>query len=120
VVQAVVQVPQWAGSLRRSTQTPPHSRLPAGHWHLPVAQNEPPVHLIPQPPQLRSSEAVLVQEPLHEVRPVEHMAWQVPIWQVWAAAQACPQLPQWAALVATSTQVPPQSVVPVGQPQVPI
>jgi hypothetical protein len=35
------------------------------------------------------------------------------------AAQAFPQVPQWAGLLAVSTQVPPQSVWPVGQPQAP-
>ena len=83
-----MQAPQWAGSLRRSTQTPLQSRLPDGHWHLPLAQNEPPVQRRPQPPQLASSEAVLVHEPLHEVSPAAHIAWHMPVVQVWAVAQA--------------------------------
>jgi hypothetical protein len=47
------------------------------------------------------------------------MAWQVLLEQAWPVAQAFPQAPQFAGLVAVSTQVPPQSVVPVGQPQAP-
>jgi hypothetical protein len=74
---------------------------------------------MPQPPQLPSSEAVLVQEPLHEVRPAVHMAWQAPVRHAWPAGQARPHIPQLAALLEVSTQVPPQSLVPVGHPQAP-
>ena len=40
---------------------------------------------------------------------------QVPPVQVWPAAQALPQAPQFMALVSTSMQVPAQRAWPVGQ-----
>jgi hypothetical protein len=120
LVQVVPQAPQLVGSRRRSTQTPLHRSWPAGHWHLPEPQNEPPVHRTPHPPQLSLLDWTSTQAPPQAVRPAEHAARHLPDTHAGVpAAQAALQAPQWPGLFEVSTQVPPQSVVPVGHPQAP-
>jgi hypothetical protein len=63
--QAVAQLPQCAGSVRVSTQTPPQTTCPVGQAQTPAEQLWPPVHTFPQAPQLFGSLARFTQEPPH-------------------------------------------------------
>jgi hypothetical protein len=75
---------------------------------------------MPQPPQWRLSEVVSTQAPPQEERPAGQVAWQTPLAQVGdPAGQASAQLPQFCGSVMVFTHWPAQSVLPVGQPQVP-
>ena len=56
---------------------------------------------LPQAPQLFASVERSTHEPPHDV-PEMHV--QTPFVQVWFAAQACPQLPQFAAVVMSVSQ----------------
>jgi hypothetical protein len=64
--QAIGQVPQWAGSEFVSTQVPPQSVSPCGHWHVP-AHTIPPVHVLPQTPQFDESFEVFTHVPPQSV-----------------------------------------------------
>jgi hypothetical protein len=48
---ALVQLPQWFGSLCVATQTPPHSVCKAGHWQVPPTQACPDAQVFVQLPQ---------------------------------------------------------------------
>jgi hypothetical protein len=55
----------------------------------------------------------------HKVVPAEHPVAQLPCAHTLPVAQAWSQVPQFEALVRTSTHVPPQSTMPIGQVQDP-
>jgi hypothetical protein len=58
-----------------STQAPPQFVLPAGQVQLPPTHVAPPMHVVPQAPQLVELVFVLTHEPLHGVVPAAHIAW---------------------------------------------
>lgn len=69
-------MPQWAGSLRVSTQLPAHAVKPAGHAHALAMHDAPSAHAFPHVPQCRASVAVFAHVPAqftaggaHEVQP---------------------------------------------------
>jgi len=109
---ACEQVPQLLGLEAVSMQMPLlQSVLPAGHWQVPL-QTLPPVHVVPQPPQLEESVVVSVQLPPQSVWPPGQV--QVPV-QPLPPEHAIPHAPQLSGLVAVSTHTPlPQSVWPKG------
>jgi hypothetical protein len=74
----LLQVPQLRGSLAGSTQTPPHTDCPLGHWHDPATHERPPVQAMPQPPQLASSFEVFTQRCPHSVVPGRHCVAHAP------------------------------------------
>jgi hypothetical protein len=76
---------------------------PALTLQVPPQQVLPDVQVVPHAPQLSVSVWVLVQVPLHSVRP-EGQA-QVPLWQVSPPVQTFPQPPQFVVVVR-SVQVP--------------
>jgi hypothetical protein len=81
---------------------------------LPLSHVAPPVHRVPQAPQLASS----VIGSLHEPPQLFSVAWQqTPLWQVVSGGvlHVVAQLPQCASSLLRSTQVLPQRVVPAGQ-----
>ncbi len=86
---------------------------------MPALQDLPPLHDVPQAPQLVESVSRSAQTPLHRSSPTMHEPWHLPLLHSSLLAQAVPQLPQSAVLVARLTQVPEQLVVPTGQPQAP-
>ena len=47
-----------------ATHDPPHDSVPVGHWHMLVTHCLPPVHDVPQPPQLLLSLVSSTQAPL--------------------------------------------------------
>jgi hypothetical protein len=65
-------------------------------------------------PQLAMSLPRSTQAVPQAVRPMEHVVRQRPEEQTWPAVQATLQAPQWAALVAVSTQAAPQRAVSRG------
>lgn len=108
--QAVAHVPQWAGLVARSTQTPLHSVNPAAQdcWQVPDAQVWPAAQAVPQVPQFLGSLDVSVQiaavpapqicfGKLHTHAEAAHTS---------PAMQTFWQAPQFEALLAVSTQVP--------------
>ena len=68
---------------------------------------------LPQAPQLRRSDAVLMQRPPQRTSPIAH--WQVPATQLWPAVQLRPQLPQLVLSMRVSTQELPHTVRPAAQ-----
>lgn len=108
--QVVAHVPQWAGLVARSTQTPLHSVSPAAQdcWQVPDAQVWPAAQAVPQVPQFLGSVEVFVQT---EAVPVPQTCFgelhtQVDAVHTSPAMQTFPHAPQLDALVAVSTQVP--------------
>jgi hypothetical protein len=77
-----------------------------GNWHTPPEHVSPPAQMMPQPPQFAVSKAVLVQIPLHRVRPAGHSpsAWHTPLTQLLPSPQKRPQLPQLLLSDERSTQ----------------
>lgn len=73
----------------------------------------------PQLPQLFTSLWRLWHAPPHDVSPVEHIITHWPLSQTWPAPHVRPQAPQFAGLVCNETQRLLQSVLPIGQRQVP-
>jgi hypothetical protein len=119
--QVVVQLPQAVGSFVVFLQVPLQSDCPDGQVQLPPTQVLPPVHLIPQSPQLSLSEPTLMQEPLQILFGAVQVVpgTQAPPWQVSVAAQALPQVPQLLPSVAVLTHLPEQSVRPPTQEHLP-
>jgi hypothetical protein len=69
--------------------------MPSPHWHVPPLQKEPPVHLLPHPPQLLTSVCKNTQAPLQLTLPASpQLAVHTPVRHESAAVQALPQLPQ--------------------------
>jgi hypothetical protein len=100
------------------THAPPHS-VPLVHAQMPPLQACPDGQACPHAPQLALLRARSKHAPEQKVSPGTHRdSTQAPATQSWSAVHARPQPPQWAVLVAVSTQAPPHSV-PVAQPQVP-
>ncbi len=50
-MHALPHAPQLRVSVPRLVQTPLHRDCPAGHWHVPLTHDCPPVHALPQRPQ---------------------------------------------------------------------
>jgi hypothetical protein len=105
------------------SHTPPHRVVPVGQAQVPLWQVLPPVHTVPQVPQLVLLAARSTHTPPQQagVVPAVQAVPQVPqlvalVWRLvhtppqhdCPAGQACPQLPQFPGLVWTFTQLPPQ------------
>jgi hypothetical protein len=108
--QEVVQAPQWAGSVLRSTQAPLHSVSPAAQvcWQVPPLQVWPAAQAVPHVPQFLGSVEVLVQTaavPEPQICFGETHT-QAEAAQTSPAMQTFPHAPQLEALVDVSTQVP--------------
>jgi hypothetical protein len=82
---AVVQSPQWAGSVITSTQAPPHASWPPGQAQVPFSQVVPAGQALPHVPQLVASDANVMQvDPPHcsqpdgaklRIQPAMHSTW---------------------------------------------
>jgi hypothetical protein len=77
----VPHAPQFAGSLRVSTQAPEQVLRPPVHAHWPATQRLAPVQAVPQAPQFARSLRVSTQAPPQLVRPVAHVVVQMPALQ---------------------------------------
>ena len=77
-VQVVVHPPQWAGSMRVSTQTPLQSMRPDGQAHEPAWQVWSARQSFPHSPQCSGSVASVTHEPKQSV---------------WPAGQSTPHVP---------------------------
>src|SRR5207245_1397048 len=77
--QADLHFPQWSALDCKSTHEPEQATVPPGHTHAPAAQNEPPVHCTPQPPQSLVLELVSTQLPPHWVWPGAQLDWHLPL-----------------------------------------
>ena len=108
--QVVAHVPQWAGLVARSTQTPLHSVNPAAQdcWQVPDAQVWPAAQGVPQLPQFLGSVEVLVQTAAVPVPQIcfGELHTQADAVHTSPAMQTNPHAPQFEALVPVSTQVP--------------
>lgn len=93
-VHFVLHAPQFSGSLLLSTQTPPQTICPLGHWQIPETHERPPVQTVPHVPQFASSVAVLTQSNPHAVVPGRHCVAQAPARHSWPAAQTFAHVPQ--------------------------
>ena len=103
-------MPQWAGLVARSTQTPLHSVNPAAQdcWQVPDAQICPAAQAVPQLPQFLGSVEMLVQTAAVPVPQIcfGELHTQADAVHTSPAMQTFPHAPQLDALVAVSTQVP--------------
>ncbi len=102
--QALLQLPQWAGSLAGLEHCAPHCTSPTGQTHWPETHESPVGQALPQAPQWAGSLARLAQ-PINRPQstsPVGH--WQLPPVQVAPDGQAVPQPPQCAGSVSSLTQ----------------
>jgi hypothetical protein len=110
--------------VRRSTHVPEQLVWPLGHAHAPPKHCVPPVHLVPQVPQLAGSDLVSVQPMLHEVRPVVHAAVHVLAEQSGVVPlHLVPHAPQLSGSLVVSTQEPEHATVGLlheGLPPVPV
>ena len=111
-VQRAPHAPQWLGSDRVSTHTPPHRVSPLGHRQTPAWHVWPPVQAAPQAPQFAASVRGLTQRSSagQYVCPATGHT-QRPLWQTCEAGQRTPQPPQWFASV-TVERSQPLSVLP--------
>src|SRR5438874_1177377 len=89
--------PQLFGSTPITTQAPLHSCSPTGHPHVPLPHVAPPVHLMPQPPQLLLSLSSSTHVPPQLFWPP---AQHVPSWQLSPTGHELPQVPQLLGSVA--------------------
>ena len=94
-------------------QPPLHGTWPLGQVQTPPAQIWPPVHRVPQAPQLLASVARLAQAPPQTTWPVGQ--WHFPLSQVAPAGQTLAHLPQLLGSVWMLTQLPLQFVEPLLQ-----
>jgi hypothetical protein len=108
--QVVVQNPQCAGSVFRSTQLVPQRLNPAAHvgWQVPVAQVWPAAQALPQEPQFLGSLERSVQTAAAPVPQTCLGATHVQVDEEHTSPtmQTAPQSPQLDPLEALSTQVP--------------
>ncbi len=65
----VVQLPQWAWLVMRSTHDPLHIVRPDAHMHAPVVQTPPSPQLVAHAPQFVTSRIVSTQTRLQSVSP---------------------------------------------------
>jgi hypothetical protein len=103
---------QFVGLVRVLTQTPWQSISPAGQPHTPPRQVLPPVHALPQAPQLNGLDVRSTHEAPQAVRRVPHEATHRPTLHTCPEAQLAPQAPQLRLSLTRSTQLPPQETSP--------
>src|SRR6266850_6244653 len=113
-MQVVPQLPQFARSFSRSTQTPPHGNWFRGHWHLPATQAVPPVQAMPHAPQFLGSTRVSTQELPHAFAVAAHDCAQTPAAQTSPILQLVPHAPQLRGSLVVLTHWPPHAVWPEG------
>lgn len=110
--------------MRRLTHVPEQLVSPLGQAQAPLKHCVPPVHAVPQVPQLAASDLVSVQPMLHAVSPVVQAAVHTLAEQSGVAPlHAVPQAPQLAGSLVVSTQAPEQAtvgLVQVALPPVPV
>jgi hypothetical protein len=93
------------------------AKLTSGPHVTQLPELHPPLHALPQPPQLAGSLEVSTQLAPHIVSPEEHAhapATHVPL------PQEVPQVPQFEASALVSTHRPPQFVSPDAQAHDPL
>jgi hypothetical protein len=100
------------------THRPLHTVKPPGQLHWALVQRWPPVHRMPQPPQLFSSELKLVHWPPQEVKAVQFWR-QLPPMHDCPAGQAVPQVPQFCGSVVVLVQTPVQLLSGAGHEHCP-
>ena len=104
------QPPQFAASLRTSTQAPVHAVSPGAQaaTHSPDEQSGGSVQAVSQVPQWLGSEAVCVHTPPHSVPPNGQAQAAFP--HVWPPVHTTPQPPQFASSPFGLTHAPPQAI----------
>jgi hypothetical protein len=106
----VVQLPQWSGSVWRSTHAAPQrvgaATVQVAGPQTPEKQASPAAQALPHPPQLAASLLVETQAPPQTSFGAGQV--QAPPPQTPGAAQGIPQPPQFTGSVAVETQAPPQ------------
>jgi hypothetical protein len=113
VVQAFAHPPQFRALVCVSTQTPSQSEPPSPHevpQAVPSQVADPPLgagHGVHEEPHV-ATDVFETQAPLHSWVPEGHA--HLLAEHVFPPVHAPVQLPQWAASLVVSTQVPPQSV----------
>src|SRR5262245_33116363 len=70
--QAFAHAPQFMGSSVTVTHRPPQGSVPSPQTHSPASQLLPPMHCVPQEPQLSSSVFRSAQRELHTSQPSGH------------------------------------------------
>jgi hypothetical protein len=93
--QRLLQKPQFVGSIAKIAQLLPQAISPAAQVaeHMVCEQSRPPVHALPQVPQLAPSELRFVQPVVHDESPPAH--WHLPAEHDWPSAHFTPHAPQF-------------------------
>jgi len=103
-------MPQFETLVAVSTQRPLHVAWPDGQPHAPMLHACPPVHALPQKPQLSGSLVVFVQLVPHAIKPALHDAEHVPAEQYGLSApQTVPHAPQFMASDIVFTHAEPHA-----------
>ena len=123
--QRLPHAPQLALSASVFVQLAPHCVSPAPHPHVPLTQEPPTGHSLPQAPQLSESLVVSTHALLQLVRVtpasvVEQSVVQTPALQTCPVAQALPHAPQLFGSLETGTQAPVHSIDPEAHAHVPL
>jgi hypothetical protein len=88
------------------------AQLPA--WHV-----VPPLHTVPQTPQLALSVCRSTQDTPHAASPAPHVSWHMPATHCWLPAHCTPQPPQLFGSVCVFAHPAPHADSPAGQLQAP-
>jgi transcriptional regulator with XRE-family HTH domain len=110
--QAPPQRPQFAVSVRVSTQPLSQTVWPDGQTHAPAAQLCPVGQRVPHSPQWFASLCGSTHIPAHTLRGALHPDVQTPSTHPLPAPQALPQAPQFSPSAMMFTQLPPQDARP--------
>jgi hypothetical protein len=112
---ALVQDPQFAGSVARSTQAVPHLVRPLPHTHCAMLQIWSAAQAVLQLPQWLESLFGSTQLLPHRTSGLVQLVTHCPSWHACMLGHAVPQLPQFAGSVSALTHMPLQTVVVPGQ-----
>lgn len=102
--------PQFIASALVSVQVPLQFASGTLQLQLPVTHSSSASHWLPHWPQLRRSDVMSMQRPLHDAWPLGHEAVHMPFWQMAPAAQVRPHEPQFASSLERSEHRPPHVV----------
>jgi hypothetical protein len=114
VGHVLAQAPQLLGSEVVLMHDEPHAEVPVGQTHAPPTHDAPEGHTRPQAPQFEALVMVFTHDEPHCVSAPQPVA-QIPFEQTCPDAHALPHNPQFAGSASLSTQLVPQTDVPLGQ-----
>ncbi len=110
---AVPQLPQFLGSVEKSTHAPLQRLVPGKHTHVPALQLSADGHVVVQEPQWLGSVCSSTHPPLQFDKPWLQLEEQTPRSHTWPFEHALPHLPQLAGSLVRSEHVPLHETCPI-------